>query len=92
MPAVMAQSFRTNRSSFASSNGYESPSLNSAAVSSGDGYDSDDFNFAPPTPTTLSMAIPEELAGAIPLIDKFQARRYACADYHNISKEKFQFD
>ncbi|XP_057470212.1 kinesin-like protein KIN-14E [Actinidia eriantha] len=76
MPSVMAQSFRTSRSSFASSNGYESPSLNSAAVSNGDGYDSDDFNFAPPTPTTLSMAIPEELAGAIPLIDKFQVEGF----------------
>jgi hypothetical protein len=28
------------------------------------------------TPTTLSMAIPEELAGAIPLINRFQVGRY----------------
>ncbi|XP_057492601.1 kinesin-like protein KIN-14E [Actinidia eriantha] len=76
MPPVMAQSFRTSRSSLVSSNGYESPSLNSAAVSNGDGYDSDDSNFAPPTPTTLSMAIPAELAGAIPLIDKFQVEGF----------------
>ncbi|ONM12488.1 Kinesin-like calmodulin binding protein [Zea mays] len=37
-----------------------------------DGYDSDGYSFAPPTPSTLSMSIPPELAGAIPLIDRFQ--------------------
>ncbi|THG01829.1 hypothetical protein TEA_006175 [Camellia sinensis var. sinensis] len=75
----MAQSFRTSRSSFTSNNGYESPSLNPASVSNGEEYDSDgsillhrkflSFLF---TPSTLSMAVPPELAGAIPLIDKFQ--------------------
>ena len=47
MLSFMAQSLKTNRSSFSSSNGYESPSLNSAAVSNGDDYDSDGTNFAP---------------------------------------------
>ncbi|KAF5960833.1 hypothetical protein HYC85_002042 [Camellia sinensis] len=74
MPPVMAQSFRAGRSSFTSSNGYESPPLNSAVVSNGDDYDSDGSNFAPPTPST--MAIPAELAGAIPLIDKFQVKLF----------------
>ncbi|CAL5326626.1 unnamed protein product [Camellia sinensis] len=71
----MAQSFRTSRSSF-TSNGYESPSLNPASVSNGDQYDSDGSNFAPHTPSTLSMAVPPELARAIPLIDKFQVEGF----------------
>ncbi|XP_052196753.1 kinesin-like protein KIN-14E [Diospyros lotus] len=75
MPPVMAQSLRSGRSSFTSGNGYESPSFNSIA-SHGDDYDSDGSNFAPPTPTTLSMAIPAELAGAVPLIDKFQVEGF----------------
>ncbi|PIA26323.1 hypothetical protein AQUCO_09500055v1 [Aquilegia coerulea] len=41
-----------------------------------DDYDSDGSNFAPPTPMTLSMAIPPELAGAIPLIDRFQVESF----------------
>jgi hypothetical protein len=28
------------------------------------------------TPTTLSMAIPDELAGAIPVLNRFQVGRY----------------
>ncbi|KAI8536670.1 hypothetical protein RHMOL_Rhmol10G0275200 [Rhododendron molle] len=76
MPPVMAQSFRASRSSFASSNGYESPSLNSSVHTNGDGYDSDGSIFEPPTPKTLSMAIPAELAGAIPLMDKFQVEGF----------------
>ncbi|XP_059645600.1 kinesin-like protein KIN-14E [Cornus florida] len=76
MPSVMAQSMRTSRSSFSSSNGYETPSHQSVAASSVDDYDSDGSNFAPPTPTTLSMAIPPELAGAIPLLDKFQVEGF----------------
>ncbi|KAL7196638.1 hypothetical protein ACSBR1_036617 [Camellia fascicularis] len=47
MPPVMAQRFMTGRPSFTSSNGYESPPLNSAVVSNGDDYyDSDGSNFA----------------------------------------------
>uniref|UniRef100_A0A5B7AQB9 Kinesin-like calmodulin-binding protein n=1 Tax=Davidia involucrata TaxID=16924 RepID=A0A5B7AQB9_DAVIN len=76
MPPIMAQSMRTSQSSFSFSNGYETPSNNSFVASNGDDYDSDGSNFAPPTPTTLSMAIPAELAGAIPLIDKFQVEGF----------------
>ncbi|PON82768.1 Kinesin-like protein [Trema orientale] len=74
----MAQSVRTNsRSSFSSANASEdTPLHNSTAVSNGDEYDSDSSNFAPPTPTSLSMAIPAELAGAIPLIDRFQVEGF----------------
>ncbi|KAF6160903.1 hypothetical protein GIB67_025438 [Kingdonia uniflora] len=38
--------------------------------------DYDDTDFAPPTPTTLSNSIPAELAGAIPLIDRFQVEGF----------------
>ncbi|KAL2348735.1 hypothetical protein Fmac_002735 [Flemingia macrophylla] len=77
VPLSGAQSARTNRSSFSSSNGNEATPLhNYASVSNGDGYDSDGSNFAPPTPTTISMAIPEELAGAVPLIDRFQVEGF----------------
>ncbi|KAM7529462.1 hypothetical protein LguiB_032872 [Lonicera macranthoides] len=71
----MSRSMRTSRSSFGSSNGFETPS-HSSFVSNGDDYDSDGSNFAPPTPTTLSRVIPVELAGAIPLIDKFQVEGF----------------
>ncbi|KAK7846720.1 kinesin-like protein kin-14e [Quercus suber] len=75
------QNVGTSRSSFSSSNGNDDTPLHnsaSAAVSYGygDDYDSDSSNFAPPTPTTLSMAIPEELAGAIPLINRFQVEGF----------------
>ncbi|KAF7809533.1 kinesin-like protein KIN-14I [Senna tora] len=69
MPSSMAQSVRTNRSSFSNE---DTPLHKYAAVVNGDDYDSDSSNFAPPTPRTLTMAIPAELAGAVPLIDKFQ--------------------
>ncbi|GAU39812.1 hypothetical protein TSUD_154690 [Trifolium subterraneum] len=45
---------------------------NYAAVNNADDYDSDSSNLLPRTPSTLSMSVPAELAGAIPLIDKFQ--------------------
>ncbi|KAF4373771.1 hypothetical protein F8388_007677 [Cannabis sativa] len=72
----MAQSVRTStRSSFSSNNANEdTPPAHSH--SNGDEYDSDGSNLAPPTPTSLSMAIPPELAGAIPLIDKFQVEGF----------------
>ncbi|XP_021300888.1 kinesin-like protein KIN-14E isoform X1 [Herrania umbratica] len=73
----MAQSMRASRSSFSSSNGNEDAQIQSAgSISNGDDYDSDGSNFAPPTPTTLSMAIPAELAGVIPLIDRFQVEGF----------------
>ncbi|KAL6844152.1 hypothetical protein ACP4OV_025825 [Aristida adscensionis] len=55
------------------------PLHGSAAASvngAGDGYESDGYSFAPPTPSTLSMSIPPELAGAIPLIDRFQVEGF----------------
>ncbi|KAH6799336.1 kinesin-like calmodulin-binding protein [Perilla frutescens var. frutescens] len=76
MSTDMAQSLRSNRSSFGSSNGFETPSHNSFATSNGDDYDSDGSNFAPPTPNTLSSVMPPELASAIPLIDKFQVEGF----------------
>ncbi|BAT99834.1 Kinesin-like protein [Vigna angularis] len=77
VPPSSAHSVRTNRFSFGSSNGSEATPLhNYASVSNVDGYDSDGSNFAPPTPTTLSTAIPAELAGAVPLIDKFQVEGF----------------
>ncbi|KAJ1380946.1 Prismane-like superfamily [Sesbania bispinosa] len=77
MPLSGAQSVRTNRSSFGSSNGNgDTPLHNYATVSNGDDYDSDGGNFAPPTPTTLSMAIPADLAGAVPLINRFQVEGF----------------
>ncbi|KAH8518195.1 hypothetical protein H0E87_000140 [Populus deltoides] len=73
----MAQSIRSRRTSFNSTNGNEeTPMHPSASFSNGDGYDSDGSNFDTPTPATLSMAIPAELAGAIPLIDKFQVEGF----------------
>ncbi|KAK1410608.1 hypothetical protein QVD17_37145 [Tagetes erecta] len=74
-PFKMSQSARTSRSSLSSSNGYETQSHYSA-VTNGDDYDSDGSNFAPPTPMTLSNSIPAELAGAIPLIEKFQVEGF----------------
>lgn len=48
LQSSMAQSVRTSRSSFGSSNGNEdAPSYNSASVSNGDGYDSDSSTVAP---------------------------------------------
>ncbi|GMI86293.1 ZWICHEL, KINESIN-LIKE CALMODULIN-BINDING PROTEIN, POTATO KINESIN-LIKE CALMODULIN-BINDING PROTEIN [Hibiscus trionum] len=72
-----SQSMRASRSSFSSSNGHdEIPYSSAASVSNGDDYDSDGSNFAPPTPSTLSLSMPPELAGAIPLIDRFQVEAF----------------
>ncbi|KAK6916933.1 MyTH4 domain [Dillenia turbinata] len=83
----MAQSVRMSaRSSYSSSNGNgngnETPLHNLGSLSlsngGGDDYDSDgsNSNYAPPTPTALNMAVPAELAGAIPLIDRFQVEGF----------------
>ncbi|GAB2282924.1 Kinesin-like protein KIN-14E, variant 2 [Dionaea muscipula] len=70
----MAQS--SNFSSL-SSNGEGSPSHYSGVY---DGDECEDCGsstaFAPPTPRTLSSSIPAELAGAIPLINKFQVEGF----------------
>ncbi|XP_027346242.1 kinesin-like protein KIN-14I [Abrus precatorius] len=74
MPPSMAQNGRSSRYSFGSSNGNDDASLqNGAAVSNADDHDSDSSNFASPTP---SMAIPTELAGAVPLISRFQVEGF----------------
>ncbi|XP_010928759.1 kinesin-like protein KIN-14I isoform X2 [Elaeis guineensis] len=85
-PPVTAQGARVSQSSLSSSNGNATPfhSSNGSAISlhgyaaseNGDGYDSDGSYLAPPTPTTLSMSIPPELAGAIPLINRFQVEGF----------------
>ncbi|KAK7386595.1 hypothetical protein VNO78_26928 [Psophocarpus tetragonolobus] len=73
VPPPMAQNGRSSRYSFGSSNGNDdTPAHNGAAVINFDDYDSDSSNFAPPTPSTMSMAVPAELAGAVPLINRFQ--------------------
>ncbi|XP_022859795.1 kinesin-like protein KIN-14E [Olea europaea var. sylvestris] len=88
----MAQSLRSSRSSFGSANGFETPSHNLFATSNGDDYDSDGSNFAPPTPNTLSSGIPPELAGVIPLLDKFQVEGFMRAmqkQIHSAGKRGF---
>ncbi|KAE8707171.1 Kinesin-like calmodulin-binding protein-like protein [Hibiscus syriacus] len=73
----MSQSMRASRSSFSSSNVHdEIPYSGAASVSNGDDYDSDGSNFAPPTPNTMSLTMPPELAGAITLIDRFQVEAF----------------
>lgn len=74
-PIPISVLVRPSRSSGRSSNRYETPSQYSASTNEDD-YDSDGSNFAPPTPMTLSNSIPAELAGAIPLIDKFQVEGF----------------
>nr|AEV41045.1 putative kinesin motor domain-containing protein [Oryza minuta] len=66
--------------------------MNGGGGGGGDGYDSDGYSFAPPTPTTLSMSIPPELAGAIPLIDRFQVEGFLKAmqkQIHSAGKRGF---
>ncbi|KAJ4844909.1 Kinesin-like protein KIN-14E [Turnera subulata] len=74
------QSMRSNRSSISSTNGgnEDNPPFypSTSSISNGDGYESDGSNFSMPTPSSISMAIPAELAGAIPLIDKFQVEGF----------------
>ncbi|KZV26025.1 kinesin-like calmodulin-binding protein [Dorcoceras hygrometricum] len=92
MSSDLAQSLLSSRSSFASSNGFEIPSNHSLATSNGEDYDSDGSNFAPPTPNTLSSAMSPELAGAIPLIDKFQVEGFLRAmqkQIHSAGKRGF---
>ncbi|CAA0821062.1 Kinesin-like calmodulin-binding protein [Striga hermonthica] len=92
MPSDMAQNFRSSRSSFGSSNGYDAPSNSSFAISNAEDYDSDGSNFAPPTPNTLSSVMPPELAGAIPLIDKFQVEGFLRAmqkQIHSAGRRSF---
>ncbi|KAH1206027.1 Kinesin-like protein KIN-14E [Glycine max] len=73
VPPSMTQNGRSSRYSFGSSNGNgDTPAQNGSAVINVDDYDSDSSNFAPSTPSTMSMAVPAELGGAVPLINRFQ--------------------
>ncbi|XP_029130432.1 kinesin-like protein KIN-14I [Cajanus cajan] len=73
VPPSMASNGRSSRYSFGSSNGNDdTPARNGVAAGNADDYDSDSSNFAPPTPSTMSMAVPAELAGAVPLMNRFQ--------------------
>ncbi|KAJ6836328.1 kinesin-like protein KIN-14I [Iris pallida] len=75
-PRVLSESIMmSGRSSFGSSNDNATP-LHSSTSINGDGYDSDGSNFVPPTPMTLSKSMPPELAGAIPLLDRFQVEGF----------------
>uniref|UniRef100_A0ACD5YAL9 Uncharacterized protein n=1 Tax=Avena sativa TaxID=4498 RepID=A0ACD5YAL9_AVESA len=76
-PAAQLGGSGHNGSNGGAASAAATPLHGSAAASvNGDGYDSDGYNFAPPTPSTLSMSIPPELAGAIPLIDRFQVEGF----------------
>ncbi|XP_074560216.1 kinesin-like protein KIN-14I [Curcuma longa] len=75
-PSATVQVTRASQASFSSSSDNMTPLHASAASVNGDGYDSDGSYFAPPTPTTLSMSLPAELAGAISLIDRFQVEGF----------------
>ncbi|TKW24098.1 hypothetical protein SEVIR_3G030800v4 [Setaria viridis] len=69
-----------------------SSAASTANGAAADGYDSDGYSFAPPTPSTLSMSIPPELAGAIPLIDRFQVEGFLKAmqkQIHSAGKRGF---
>ncbi|AQK47056.1 Kinesin-like calmodulin-binding protein [Zea mays] len=84
-----AQHQAANGASGSVSNGGAATPLHGSAA---DGYDSDGYSFAPPTPSTLSMSIPPELAGAIPLIDRFQVEGFLKAmqkQIHSAGKRGF---
>ncbi|KAJ8771027.1 hypothetical protein K2173_023352 [Erythroxylum novogranatense] len=77
MQPSLAQSLRTSMSSFRSANGNDDISLHSSAsVSNGDGYESDGSNFSQTHTQVFSTSVPAELAGAIPLIEKFQVEGF----------------
>ncbi|KAI0496463.1 hypothetical protein KFK09_022780 [Dendrobium nobile] len=71
-----SESVRMDQNPFSSSNGTTVPSQNSASNVDGDVYDCDDSYFVPPNSNRLSMSLPAELAGAIPLIDRFQVENF----------------
>ncbi|PKU80731.1 Kinesin-like calmodulin-binding protein like [Dendrobium catenatum] len=71
-----SESVRMDQNPFSSSNGTTVPSQNSASNVDGDVYDCDDSYFVLPNSNRLSMSLPAELAGAIPLIDRFQVENF----------------
>ncbi|XP_020265436.1 kinesin-like protein KIN-14I [Asparagus officinalis] len=89
---ALSRGSRMSRSSFGSSIGHATPLHSVLASVNGDGYDSDGSNFAPPTPMTLSMSMPPELADAIPLMDRFQVEGFLRAmqkQIHSAGKRGF---
>ncbi|KAL4197980.1 hypothetical protein AMTRI_Chr03g137920 [Amborella trichopoda] len=72
-PSVNGDSMRMRNSSVSSAD--STPLHNAFGNSNADDYDSDGSNFAP-TPRTLSMSVPPELAGAVPLLDRFQVEGF----------------
>ncbi|KAL6530940.1 Kinesin-like protein KIN-14I [Orobanche hederae] len=93
----MAQSLRPSRSSFGSSNGFDTLSNNSSAISNVHDYNFDGSNFARPgkalgTPNILSSGMPPALAGVIPFIDKFQVEGFLRAmqkHIHSAARRSF---
>lgn len=67
------QYIRTRRQSLSSSDG--TPLHSRVIAPSAEDYDSDGTDFAP-TPRTLSMSLLPELAGAIPLLERFQVEGF----------------
>ncbi|KAG2569575.1 kinesin-like protein KIN-14I [Panicum virgatum] len=82
----------SNGAASAAATPLHSSAASTANGAADDGYDSDGYSFAPPTPSTLSMSIPPELAGAIPLIDRFQVEGFLKAmqkQIHSAGKRGF---
>ncbi|PUZ49390.1 hypothetical protein GQ55_7G322300 [Panicum hallii var. hallii] len=82
----------SNGAASAAATPLHSSAASTANGAAADGYDSDGYSFAPPTPSTLSMSIPPELAGAIPLIDRFQVEGFLKAmqkQIHSAGKRGF---
>ncbi|XP_076894530.1 kinesin-like protein KIN-14I [Bidens hawaiensis] len=75
MLSCFSRSVTLSDQSARTSNGYGTETYYSA-ITNGDDYDSHASSFTPPTPMTLSNSVPVELAGAIPLIDKFQVEGF----------------
>ncbi|KAJ4778873.1 Kinesin-like protein KIN-14I [Rhynchospora pubera] len=96
-PASQSSSLSTNTISYNSNinNGNATPLHGSSASSANgnaDGYESDGSTFAAPSPAALSMSLPPELAGAIPLIDRFQVEGFLKAmqkQLHSAGKRGF---
>eukprot|EP01018_Ginkgo_biloba_P032013 Gb_25781 [translate_table: standard] len=72
-PPMNVQYIRTKRASLSSNEG--TPLHSRAVIPNGEDYDSDGTDFTP-TPRTLSMSLLPELAGAIPLLERFQVEGF----------------
>ncbi|CAL1409991.1 unnamed protein product [Linum trigynum] len=77
----MAQSLRRSVSPYASSYSNGGSERNNhlhspITLPNGDGYDSDGSNISSSAPASPLMALPAELAGAIPLLERFQVEGF----------------